>query len=55
MIEKIIDVCARNKYLVLLLTGVAVAGAVYSMKHVPLDAIPGSVRHAGHRLFTLGS
>lgn len=40
MIEKIIEFSARNKYLVLLFTLVAVAGAVYSMKNVPLDAIP---------------
>jgi Cu(I)/Ag(I) efflux system membrane protein CusA/SilA len=40
MIEKIIEVCARNKYIVALLTLVAVAGAFYSMKNVPLDAIP---------------
>jgi len=40
MIVKIIDVCARNKYIVVLLTLVAVAAAVYSMKNVPLDAIP---------------
>jgi len=40
MIEKIIEVCARNKYIVALLTLVAIAGAVYSMKNVPLDAIP---------------
>ena len=40
MIEKIIEVCARNKFLVALLSLVAVAGAVYSMKNIPLDAIP---------------
>lgn len=40
MIEKIIEFSARNKYLVLLFTLVAVLGAVYTMKRVPLDAIP---------------
>lgn len=40
MIEKIIEFSARNKYLVILLTLVGVVGAVYSMKHIPLDAIP---------------
>jgi Cu(I)/Ag(I) efflux system membrane protein CusA/SilA len=40
MIERIIEFSARNKYIVALLTIVAVAGAIYSMKHVPLDAIP---------------
>jgi len=40
MIEKIIEFCARNKYIVALLTLVAVAGGIYSMKHIPLDAIP---------------
>ncbi len=40
MIEKIIEFSARNKYLVLLFTLVAVVGAVYTMKRVPLDAIP---------------
>jgi Cu(I)/Ag(I) efflux system membrane protein CusA/SilA len=40
MIEKIIEFSARNKYLVILLTLAGVLGAVYSMKHAPLDAIP---------------
>ncbi|MBP9698407.1 MAG: efflux RND transporter permease subunit [Elusimicrobia bacterium] len=40
MIEKIIEFSARNKYLVIIFTLVAVAGAYYSMKNVPLDAIP---------------
>ncbi len=40
MIERIIEFSAKNKYIVALLTLVAVLGAVYSMKHVPLDAIP---------------
>ena len=40
MIERLIEFSARNKYLVALLTGLALLGAVYSMKHIPLDAIP---------------
>lgn len=40
MIEKVIEFSAKNKYIVLLFTLVAVVGAVYSMKRVPLDAIP---------------
>lgn len=40
MIEKIIEFSAKNKYLVLIFTAVAVVGAVYAMKNVPLDAIP---------------
>lgn len=40
MISKIIDWCAHNKFLVLILTGVAIAASVYSMRQVPLDAIP---------------
>ncbi len=40
MIERIIEFSARNKFVVLVLTGVAVTLAVYSMKSVPLDAIP---------------
>ena len=40
MVERIIDFAARNKFIVLILTAVAVTVAVYSMKNVPLDAIP---------------
>jgi Cu(I)/Ag(I) efflux system membrane protein CusA/SilA len=40
MIEKIIEFSARNKYIVALLTLVAIFGAIYCMKRVPLDAIP---------------
>ena len=40
MIEKIIEFCARNKYLVLIFTLVAVAAAFYCMQDTPLDAIP---------------
>ena len=40
MIPHIIDWCARNRWLVLILVGIAVAGGVWSVRHVPLDAIP---------------
>jgi Cu(I)/Ag(I) efflux system membrane protein CusA/SilA len=40
MIERIIDFCARHKFLVLMLTAVAVGGAIYAMREMPLDAIP---------------
>jgi len=40
MIERIIEFSAHNRILVLLLTGVALAGAWWAVRHVPLDAIP---------------
>ncbi len=40
MIEKIIGFCARNKFLVLVFTLAAAAGGVYSLRNIPLDAIP---------------
>src|SRR6185369_1150888 len=40
MIERIIEFCAHNKFLVLIITAVAVAGAVHWMQQMPLDAIP---------------
>ncbi len=40
MIEKIIEFSARNKFFVLIVTALAVAGAFTAMKKVPLDAIP---------------
>ncbi len=40
MINAIIEWSARNKFLVILLTALAVAGGIYSMRQVPLDAIP---------------
>ena len=40
MIERIIDFAAHNRFIVLVLTAVAVALAVYAMGNVPLDAIP---------------
>jgi len=40
MVERVIEVCARNKFIVLVFTAVAVAGAVWCTRNVPLDAIP---------------
>src|SRR6187549_1896153 len=40
MIERIIELSARNKFLVLVLTGVALLGALWAVRHVPVDAIP---------------
>ncbi len=40
MIERIIELSARNKFLVLILAAVAVVLAVQSIRSVPLDAIP---------------
>src|SRR5438445_4743643 len=40
MINAIIEWSARNKFLVLLLTAIAVGGGIYAIRHVPLDAIP---------------
>jgi Cu(I)/Ag(I) efflux system membrane protein CusA/SilA len=40
MIERIIEFSARNKYLVLIFTVVAVVAAIHAMRNVPLDAIP---------------
>src|SRR5690242_9481252 len=40
MINRIIEFSGRNKFLVFLLTGFAVATGIWSMLHMPLDAIP---------------
>jgi copper/silver efflux system protein len=40
MVEKIIEFCARNRFLVLLAVAVATAGSGYAIRHVKLDAIP---------------
>ncbi|MBX3026770.1 efflux RND transporter permease subunit [bacterium] len=40
MIERIIEFSARNRVLVLVLTAVALAGAWWAIRRVPLDAIP---------------
>ncbi|MGD9329992.1 MAG: efflux RND transporter permease subunit [Desulfobacterales bacterium] len=40
MIEKIIEASVRNKFLVILATLFVIAGGVYAMVRIPLDAIP---------------
>ena len=40
MVDRIIDFCARNKFLVIVLAAVAVVLGVYCVRHIPLDAIP---------------
>jgi Cu(I)/Ag(I) efflux system membrane protein CusA/SilA len=39
-IENIIEACGKNKYIVFIFVLVAIAAAVYSVKNIPLDAIP---------------
>ena len=40
MIPRLIEWCARNRWIVLVLAVVAVVGGVWCVRHVPLDAIP---------------
>ncbi len=40
MISRLIEICARNKFLVFLFIGVAVLFGVHAMKNTKLDAIP---------------
>jgi Cu(I)/Ag(I) efflux system membrane protein CusA/SilA len=40
MIHKIIEWCARNRFIVIFFTLAAIIGAIYSIKNMPLDAIP---------------
>ena len=40
MLGRIIEVSARNLFLVLLLTALVIAGGVYAVLHTPLDALP---------------
>lgn len=40
MIERVIEFSAKNKFLVLLLTAVALVAAGWTIKNIPLDAIP---------------
>jgi Cu(I)/Ag(I) efflux system membrane protein CusA/SilA len=40
MTGRIIEWCARNKYIVLFFAIAAIAGAVYCIRNMPLDAIP---------------
>ena len=39
-VQKIIGFSARNKFLILVIVGVLMAGAIWCVKNVPLDAIP---------------
>ena len=40
MVERVIEFCARNRFLVLFGVAFALCVAVWSMRHVKLDAIP---------------
>ncbi len=40
MINKVIDYCANNKFIVFVFIGAAFFGGMYSMKNITLDAIP---------------
>src|SRR5215472_177622 len=40
MIARVIESCTRNVFLVLTATGLVVAGGVWSMTRIPLDALP---------------
>jgi len=48
MVERIIEFSAHNKFIVLVLTVVAVGMGLYAMQNVPLDAIPDLFGHPGH-------
>lgn len=40
MIEKLIDLCARNKFMVFLFTAVAIVVGIHALQNTKLDAIP---------------
>ncbi len=40
MIEKIIEICAKNRFFVFTVVLLVMLGGVYSIKHIPLDAVP---------------
>ncbi len=40
LIEKIIEFSARNKFLILIFVSAAIIGGLWSVKNIPLDAIP---------------
>src|SRR6185437_15065370 len=40
MISKIIEASAKNKFFVLILVAMALVAAGWTLKHIPLDAIP---------------
>jgi Cu(I)/Ag(I) efflux system membrane protein CusA/SilA len=52
MIQAIIRFSARNRVLVLLATSVAVGYGLYTVRHIPVDAIP-DLSTPGHRLLPL--
>ena len=51
MINKLIEFCANNRFIVLLFVSMAVFAGLYSIKNINLDAVPRSLRHAGHYLY----
>ncbi|WP_373499635.1 efflux RND transporter permease subunit [Desulfococcus sp.] len=40
MIEKIIEICARNRFMVFAAVALLTMGGGYALKHIPLDALP---------------
>lgn len=40
LIERIIEWSARNKFMVIMLTGALFIGGIYCLRHAPLDALP---------------
>ncbi len=40
MIKRIIEICANNKFLVMIIVGAAVIGGFIALKNIRLDAIP---------------
>ncbi len=40
MLQRVIDLSLKNKFVVLLTTATLVLGGVYAVRHIPLDAIP---------------
>lgn len=40
MVEKIIEFCSKNKFIVFLLVGGAVLGGIWAIRNIPLDALP---------------
>jgi copper/silver efflux system protein len=40
MVERVIEFSARNRFLVLILVGMAIVGAVWAVRNIPVDAIP---------------
>jgi len=40
LVEKIIEYCAKNKFIVFVLVGMATAGGILALRSLPVDAIP---------------